>query len=302
VEGFCFIVSTSMNIPLLKSCDIQKRDNQKNNFAIHNLSELVKEDLYIPKTPHKHSFFQILYVSRGAGIHYVDFQEWEIEDGTIFFLSPGQVHDLRFTSKNPEGIMINFNEDFFNDFLSQKDFINSLPVFSKSGKYGFRKVDSCKSELESNIAKILKVIKHDSLYKKQFIQTLVLEIVLMIAMKTKDENPENEIISNNYLLVKFEKLLEKYFMEAHHPKFYAAHLSVTSNYLNTLCKKLTGKTLGKVIRSRIVLEAKRLLVNSEYTISQIAYELYFEDNSYFTKFFKANTGLTPAEFRKSINK
>ncbi|UMQ41707.1 AraC family transcriptional regulator [Chryseobacterium sp. Y16C] len=291
-----------MNIPLLKSCDIQKRDNQKNNFAIHNLSELVKEDLYIPKTPHKHSFFQILYVSRGAGIHYVDFQEWEIEDGTIFFLSPGQVHDLRFTSKNPEGIMINFNEDFFNDFLSQKDFINSLPVFSKSGKYGFRKVDSCKSELESTIAKILKVIKYDSLYKKQFIQTLVLEIVLMIAIKTKDENPENEIISNNYLLVKFEKLLEKYFMEAHHPKFYAAHLSVTPNYLNTLCKKLTGKTLGEIIRSRIVLEAKRLLVNSEYTISQIAYELYFEDNSYFTKFFKANTGLTPAEFRKSINK
>ena len=291
-----------MNIPLLKSCDIQKRDNQKNNFAIHNLSELVKEDLYIPKTPHKHSFFQILYVSRGAGIHYVDFQEWEIEDGTIFFLSPGQVHDLRFTSKNPEGIMINFNEDFFNDFLSQKDFINSLPVFSKSGKYGFRKVDSCKSELESTIAKILKVIKHDSLYKKQFIQTLVLEIVLMIAMKTKDENPENEIISNNYLLVKFEKLLEKYFMEAHHPKFYAAHLSVTPNYLNTLCKKLTGKTAGEIIRNRIVLEAKRLLVNSEYTISQIAYELYFEDNSYFTKFFKANTGLTPAEFRKSIYK
>lgn len=91
-------------------------------------------------------------------------------------------------------------------------------------------------------------------------------------------------------------------MEAHHPKFYAAHLSVTPNYLNTLCKKLAGKTLGEIIRSRIVLEAKRLLVNSEYTISQIAYELYFEDNSYFSKFFKANTGLTPAEFRKSINK
>lgn len=291
-----------MDIPILTSCDIPERAKQNEPFVIHSLSQIVEEDLYIPKIPHRHSFFQILYVSRGAGIHYVDFQEWEIEDGTIFFLSPGQVHDLRFTSKNPEGIMINFNEDFFNDFLSQKDFINSLPVFSKSGKYGFRKVDSCKSELESNIAKILKVIKHDSLYKKQFIQTLVLEIVLMIAMKTKDENPENEIISNNYLLVKFEKLLEKHFMEAHHPKFYAAHLSVTPNYLNTLCKKLTGKTAGEIIRNRIVLEAKRLLVNSEYTISQISYELYFEDNSYFTKFFKANTGISPAEFRKSINK
>ena len=291
-----------MDIPILTSCDIPERAKQNEPFVIHSLSQIVEEDLYIPKIPHRHSFFQILYVNKGEGIHYVDFQEWNIEDGTIFFLSPGQVHDLRFTSTNQEGIMINFREEFFNDFLSQKDFINSLPVFSKSGKYGFRKVDSCKSELESTIAKILKVIKYDSLYKKQFIQTLVLEIVLMIAIKTKDENPENEIIRNNYLLVKFEKLLEKYFMEAHHPKFYAAHLSVTPNYLNTLCKKLTGKTLGEIIRSRIVLEAKRLLVNSEYTISQIAYELYFEDNSYFSKFFKANTGLTPAEFRKSINK
>lgn len=291
-----------MSIPFLKSCDIHGRDNQKNNFAVHNLRELVKEDLYIPNTPHKHSFFQILYVSRGAGIHYVDFQEWKIEDGTIFFLSPGQVHDLRFTSENPEGIMINFNEDFFNDFLSQKDFINSLPVFSKSGKYGFRKVESCKSDLESAIARILKIIKYDSLYKKQFIQTLVLEIVLMIAIKTKDENPENESFGNNYILAKFEKLLEKYFMEAHHPKFYAAHLSVTPNYLNTLCKKITGKTAGEIIRNRIMLEAKRFLVNSEYTISQIAYELYFEDNSYFTKFFKLHSGLTPAEFRKMQNK
>lgn len=91
-------------------------------------------------------------------------------------------------------------------------------------------------------------------------------------------------------------------MEAHNPKFYADHLSVTPNYLNTLCKKVTGKTVGKIIRNRIILEAKRLLVNSEYTISQIAYDLYFEDNSYFTKFFKANTGLSPIEFRKSLNK
>lgn len=291
-----------MSIPLLTSCDIAERENHKDSFAIHNLNQLVNEDLYIPKMPHRHSFFQIVYVSKGTGIHYVDFQEWKIGDGTIFFLCPGQVHDLRFTSDNPEGVMINFREEFFNEFLSQKDFINSLPVFSKSGKYGFRKVDSCKSELESTIAKILKAIEYDSLYKKTFIQTLVLEIILMIAIKTKDENPENEVIRDNYLLVKFEKLLEKHFMEAHHPKFYADHLAITPNYLNSVCKSVTGKTAGELIRNRIMLEAKRFLVNSEYTVSQIAYDLYFEDNSYFTKFFKSNSGLTPVEFRKSLNK
>ena len=291
-----------MNIPILKSCDIPERENQKESFVIHNLSHLVKEDLYIPKIPHRHSFFQILYVSKGTGIHYVDFQEWEIKDSTKFFLSPGQVHDLRFTSEDPEGVMINLREEFFNDFLSQKDFINSLPIFSKNGKSSFRKVDGCKNELEFTFFKIFELISSDSKYKKQLIQTLILEILLMISVKTKDENPENESTGNNYLLVKFEKLLEKHFMEAHYPKFYADHLSVTPNYLNTLCKKITGKTAGEIIRNRIILEAKRFLVNSEYTISQISYDLYFEDNSYFTKFFKANSGITPAEFRKSLNK
>lgn len=291
-----------MNIPILKSCDIPERENQKESFVIHNLSHLVKEDLYIPKIPHMHSFFQILYVSKGTGIHYVDFQELEIEDNTIFFLSPGQVHDLRFTSADPEGVMINFREEFFNDFLSQKDFINSLPVFSKNGKSGFRKVDRCKNELESTFSKIFQTLKSSSTYTKQIVQTLILEILLMISEKTKEEDPQNESFNNNYLLVKFEKLLEKHFMEAHYPKFYADHLSVTPNYLNTLCKKITGKTAGEIIRDRIILEAKRFLVNSEYTISQIAYKLYFEDNSYFTKFFKANSGITPVEFRRTLNK
>ncbi|MCG2792033.1 MAG: helix-turn-helix transcriptional regulator [Weeksellaceae bacterium] len=291
-----------MSIPIIKSCDIPERENHKESFVIHDLSQLWDEDLYIPKIPHKHSFFQILYVNSGSGIHYIDFQEWEIADNTIFFLSPAQVHDIRFTSGSPKGIMINFRAEFFNDFLSQKDFITSLPLFRKNGKSCFRKVEACKNEIESAFSKISDLATSKSIYSKSMIQTLILEVLLMISLKTEDENPEKESLNNNYLFVKFEKLLENHFMEAHYPKFYADHLSVTPNYLNTVCKKISGKTVGEIIRNRIVLEAKRFLVNSEYTISQIAYELYFEDNSYFTKFFKSNSGVTPAEFRKSINR
>lgn len=55
-----------MNIPILKSCDIPERETQKESFVIHNLSHIVKEDLYIPKIPHRQFFFQILYVSKGT--------------------------------------------------------------------------------------------------------------------------------------------------------------------------------------------------------------------------------------------
>ena len=75
-----------------------------------------------------------------------------------------------------------------------------------------------------------------------------------------------------------------------------------SDYLNSVCKFITGKTAGEMIRNRIILEAKRLLVNTQSTISQIAFELNFEDNSYFTKFFKSNAGVSPIDFRKNLNK
>ena len=85
VKRFIFIVSTSMNIPLIKSCDIRKKVNQKNNFAVHNLSELVKEDLYILKTPHKHFFLDSLCKQRYRNS--LDFQEMENRGWDNFFLA-----------------------------------------------------------------------------------------------------------------------------------------------------------------------------------------------------------------------
>ncbi len=77
-------------------------------------------------------------------------------------------------------------------------------------------------------------------------------------------------------------------------------LFVTPNHLNALSKHVTGKPAGELIRDRVILEARRLLVNTGTTIAEVASELEFEDNSYFSKFFKKYTGQTPEAFRKSI--
>ena len=77
-------------------------------------------------------------------------------------------------------------------------------------------------------------------------------------------------------------------------------LFITPNHLNALCKEHWGMQAGEVIRNRIILEAKRLLVNQQTSISEIAYTLNFKDNSYFSKFFKKSVGITPEEFRKRI--
>ncbi|MBC7552760.1 MAG: AraC family transcriptional regulator, partial [Taibaiella sp.] len=83
------------------------------------------------------------------------------------------------------------------------------------------------------------------------------------------------------------------------PKEYAAQLFITPNHLNAVCHQLLGKAAGEVIRDRVLLEIKRLLVNVDITVSGIAAQLNFPDNSYFSKFFKKYEGSTPEDFRKT---
>ena len=82
------------------------------------------------------------------------------------------------------------------------------------------------------------------------------------------------------------------------PKQYAALLYITPNHLNALCNDFLGVSAGVLIRERVILEAKRLLINLDLLISEVAAKLNFDDQSYFIKFFKKHEGLTPEKFRK----
>jgi len=86
------------------------------------------------------------------------------------------------------------------------------------------------------------------------------------------------------------------------PKDYAALLYITPNHLDALCNDILGIPAGEVIRNRVILEAKRMLINPKLSVADIGGRLGFADNSYFTRFFKKQAGTTPDEFRKNFNK
>src|SRR5690606_11492561 len=98
------------------------------------------------------------------------------------------------------------------------------------------------------------------------------------------------------LLANVQQLINKHYNTIRLPKEYAELLYITPNHLNALCQDLMGKTAGEMIRDRVLLEAKRLLVNEALTTTEIAYALSFQDNSYFNRFFRKNTGMTPEAF------
>ncbi|MCK7553570.1 helix-turn-helix domain-containing protein [Chitinophaga sedimenti] len=100
----------------------------------------------------------------------------------------------------------------------------------------------------------------------------------------------------------FLELLEQHYKEQAAVEFYAAQLHVTPQYLNIACKKETGLTAGHCIRSRIVLEAKRMLTLTAQDVKEIAYELGFSDASYFSRFFRRYGGMPPLTFRRQAQK
>ena len=135
---------------------------------------------------------------------------------------------------------------------------------------------------------------------KNLLKVYLLELFYTVLNELNDPEENINITNQKNLIYKFEKLVEENHATEHYPKYYADKLAITANYLNFICKNVSGKTAGEIIRNRIILEAKRLLINSEFSISQISFQLGFEDNSYFTKFFKTNAHISPSEFRTHI--
>ena len=132
------------------------------------------------------------------------------------------------------------------------------------------------------------------------IRLKLLELFILVDRSCTSKKGKNVPPQKLTVLRNFQHLIEKHFRTIKLPKEYAGLLYITPNHLNALCQDLLGKTAGDLIRDRVLLEAKRLLTNAGISVTQIAYDLNFQDNSYFNRFFKKNEGMTPEEFRKTF--
>jgi AraC family transcriptional activator of pobA len=249
--------------------------------------------------PHKHTFYHVVLFTKGGGTHSIDFKSFPVKPYQIYFMAPGQVH--RWNFEGPvDGYIINFSASFFQSFLLRPDYLDSFPFFTGN-------IDDEVINL-SNIAQATVINLFEQLILEStqpnkmgmdIIRALMLQLFILVARESPNSSLATMPNYNYTLLQSFRKLTDMNFATLKLPKDYAALLYITPNHLNALCNDLLGISAGEVIRNRVILEAKRLLVNLDLTITAIADKLNFTDNSYFTKFFKKYTGLTPEEFRKN---
>ncbi len=282
-------------IPIIDSCSIDL--NNKTTIHIDDLKEyIIKHQEMV--FPHKHNFFHFVLFIKGSGEHIIDFNHYNIEPYQIYFMVPGQVHTWNFIG-DEEGYVVNFSIDYFQSFLLRTDYLERFSFLQgKIEHLIFVIAEQFRNQSITILEQIL-AAKTAGL-SEDYIRTLLLQFILYISISTEKDHQEHGTPYNHKIFNSFQQLVEQQFKSTKLPSVYADQLFITPNHLNAICKSYIGQSAGEIIRNRIVLEAKRLLVNRNLNINEIADELQFNDNSYFTKFFKKSAGLTPEEFRKQL--
>ena len=214
-----------------------------------------------------------------------------------FFLQPGQMHHWNL-SDDVEGFVIFYSQEMYNLYFGQKT-IADYPFYSS--------VDN-KPEMVFEVSELKAILPYfeslivetqsNQLLKQDKIMNLLDIIHIEIARKYS-ETHLHEAHSYNVKIKNFEVLLENNFKTEKAPFFYASQLNITLKHLNRICNEMLQKTTTEVITARIILEAKRMLMDKKFTVNEIATELGFDDYSYFTRLFKKHTGMTPTDFRTS---
>ncbi|WP_166920534.1 AraC family transcriptional regulator [Flavobacterium poyangense] len=267
------------------------------DFYVNTFKEHLKSHSFVEE-PHRHDSYLMVFFTNGSGIHVVDFDRFEIKKGSLFVLQPGQMHYWNL-SEDIEGYVIIFSQELYNLYFGQKK-INDYNFYSSILN---QPEVLFESEEASDILPYFNLLIEENSQKNKLQLDKMLNLLdcihIEIARKY-GETYSRQTHSYNIKINAFEELLEKYFKTQKLPSFYADQLHITLKHLNRICNEILQKTATEVIMDRVILETKRMLIDKQLAVNEVAYAVGYEDYSYFSRVFKKQTGFSPTVFRSDM--
>jgi AraC-like DNA-binding protein/mannose-6-phosphate isomerase-like protein (cupin superfamily) len=254
--------------------------------------------------PHRHDFYEVLFLTNGSGIHIIDNDEYYIHPPSVFFLSPGQAHKLEL-SHDIEGFIFLFTSEFYLLHQSNKNRLLEYPFFfsveQKNPPLLLKNKDNI-NFLRTLFTRGCEEMRQRT-HRSEEIAHAILDLILLTCDKLyPDRHRTLNSGKGHELAKKFLYLIEENYQKNLRVNDYADMLAITPNHLTQIVKQVTGKTSIELLQDKLIVEVKRLLLHTNMTVSEIAELMNFPDQSYFTKYFKKITGATPLQYRKTSNK
>lgn len=248
--------------------------------------------------------YSIIWIKDGTGHVHADFLNYTIASDTLYSFSLYQPYQFN-SETNLSGVALYFHPDFFCIHKHHKEVACNGVLFNNIYNSPSIKIDS-KTELNFNmLIEQLKLEMHNPALAQYELLVSYLKILLITASRLKTEQQEAEESETNksdepFILQNLKNFIETHYKTKHTASDYANMLAISPKALTKLTKTHFHKTLTELIAERIVIEAKRELYLTNKTIKEIAYELGYNDEYYFSRFFKKQTDISPQLFRETI--
>jgi len=251
------------------------------------------EDLQLERIrkAHRDNYHLFFILEQGSGIFEVDFKQYTIISHSVIYIQPYQVH---------RGI--SFQDGYFTVILISDENLNAeyLDLLKKMAPADPLLLETKLFDVLSDaIAVCIKTKDFDRKFYHSILKNSCNALIgLIISEFLKNSVPTDPQTRSEVIISNFKFLLDEKFAAEKNPRYYAERLNISTAYLNECAKKTTGNTVSYHIQERIMLEAKRLLFHSSKSVKEIAYDLGYEDYSYFSRLFNKSTGMTAITFRK----
>ncbi|MCB0838457.1 MAG: helix-turn-helix domain-containing protein [Bacteroidetes bacterium] len=286
-------------MPSIKKYTSVHTENDHISFDIKRMEDIFAQHQGQPDEPHRHDYYTLILVKKAKGKHLIDFHEFELREQQIYFISPGQVHQI--IEEQPSvGCVMTFSPQFMLENGIHKTFIEALHLFQDFGFAPPLEINEEELAAFTALTDQMFDYTHSRQKLKYHAVGALLKLFLIkcnnLCSLAGEENTQ-QVQASVTLLKNFKDLIEREFRHWHKVSQYAEALNVTSDYLNASVKSLTGKSAKEHIQSRITVEAKRLLIFSGLTTKEIAFELGFSEPGNFSQFFKKCVGEAPSGFR-----
>ena len=255
---------------------------------------LAKQYADAPSKPHRHDYEEIIIVAKGNPQHFIDFNKETISPPLVIYVAQGKIHQFLPDAKT-EGWAIRYK----NEFIPQSRF-HFYSNFLDNINYPFDTGD-CANKLNTLCEMMLDEFKQPH---PDF--TTIKHLLLALLSKLEAEGRHRfrqESNSSNTQLVSFNnflKVLENNYKRPEGVEFYADKLNMSVRNLNLICQAIFNKSVSEIVETRKLIEARQLLLNTDLSISEIGYELGYNEKAYFTRVFTKKTGLTPTGFRSQM--
>ncbi|PZX91895.1 AraC family transcriptional regulator [Flavobacterium aquariorum] len=250
------------------------------------------------------NYYSLIWIQRGKGKVKVDFSEYDFLENQLLAFAPYQPFMLS-SDVAIEGKVIHFHPDFFCIMKHHDEVACNGVLFNNIYEPPYVLIDGAAKATFNMVLEQMKIEMQNPALAQYELLISYLKIFLITASRLKKEQQPKEFVpieenTAPFILQNLKNFIEQNFKTKHSPSDYADLLNISPKALAKITKNHFNKTLTNLIAERIIIEAKRELYLTNKPVKEIAHELGYDDEHYFSRFFKINAEVSPQMYRDTV--